>query len=223
MTTIREPQSAFSASYVSSLLGAKVLTWELLDGGRNSLVHRVITQNGDRYVTKSYLGTGADRRNRLAREFDSFQFLRKKGVDLVPRSIAADKSRACAVYEYIDGRKPSADRINEDDVDQATSFLAALHELRADEEATRLPSAMEACFSVQAVIDNIETRLAKLSGVSGQTPWYSALDSFLRDEFVPSFQEITSWCRQRVVVRTPRRSLLVRQLSESRYLDGKPE
>jgi thiamine kinase-like enzyme len=116
-------------------------------------------------------------------------------VRCIPRPIAADRDSGCAVYEYIDGKKIASKEVTDTDVDYAVQFLARLKELRNEKGSRDLPPASEACFSVQAIVSNIELRLNRLSGLPNARAPYSALHGFLTNDLVPSFDEITKWCK----------------------------
>lgn len=151
-----------SPEYLAGLLGAKVSSVEPLDGGRNSRAFKATAEDGSKYVVKMYLDPTADGESRLTAEFSSLEFLHRKGVNCVPRPVAADPSRQCALYEFIEGAKVESSQATTADIDQMSQFLLRLHEIKDDPGSTRLPKAAEACFSIQAINRNLEARLVQL-------------------------------------------------------------
>lgn len=188
-------QTSEMKSVFSRLLGCDVTCIERIGRGRNSEVYRLTCGSSSRYAAKLYFRYSLDDRDRLGVEVSSLQFLWENGVRCIPRPIAADRDRGCAVYEYIDGKKILSQEVISPDIDYAVQFLARLKELRSRTGSSYLPSASEACFSAQAIVNNIELRLNRLSTLPNGEAQYSALHEFLTNDFMPSFDKITRWCK----------------------------
>ena len=188
-------QTSEMKSFFPRLLGRSVTSIERIGGGRNSQVYRLICGNSDQYAAKFYFRHSSDNRDRLEAEFSGLLFLWENGVRCIPRPIVADRERGCAVYEYIDGKKISSHEVTNPDIEYAVQFLARLKELKNTEGSGYLPPASEGCFSVQAIIENIELRLNRLSAFPNGGAQYNTLHEFLTNDFVPSFDEITRWCK----------------------------
>lgn len=182
-------------SVCSRLLGSKVTHIDRIGGGRNSRVYKLTCGNSNLYAAKLYFRHGSDRRNRLETEFASCQFLWENGVKNIPQPLKADEEYGCAVYEYIAGKKITPQNATNIEIDSAVNFLVKLKELKIRESSPHLPLASEAFFSVQAIVQNIEQRLSRLSGLPNAEAPYIALDKFLIEEFVPAFRKITNWCQ----------------------------
>jgi hypothetical protein len=124
--------------------------------------------------------------------------MHQQGVRCVPKPIVADESRACAVYEFVNGRKVAPSEIIESDIDQVTRFLLLLNDVKSASAAGLLPRAAEACFSLRALFRNIEARTGRLQALDFESPQGQALEAYLQDELLPAFNEIRSWCLQRI-------------------------
>ena len=113
-------------------------------------------------------------------------FLWRNGERAVPRPVVASEKDCCAIYEYVDGGSvlPSP---NESDIDQAVEFLTRLGSYADCDGSKSLPPAAEACPSVKAIVDNIHSRLSRLTEVQNQ---HDQLRIFLNEEFVPTLVEI---------------------------------
>ena len=190
-----DAQTSEIKSVFSRLLGRNVTSIERIGGGRNGQVYRLTCGSSGRYAAKLYFRHTLDDRDRLEVEFCSLQFLWENGVRCIPRPIAADRDRGCAVYEYIDGKKIASQEVSDSDIDYAVQFLARLKELKNRKGSRDLPLASEACLSVQAIMNNIELRLNRLSALRNGGAQYDALREFLTNDFMPSFDEITRWCK----------------------------
>ena len=180
---------------VSRILGCPVDSVHKLSGGHNSRVYSVTEGGGRQYVAKVYPSAGPSGRDRLDIEYGALQFLRRHGVECVPRTVGFDRYARCAIYEFVDGDSIPSPTVTTPDIDQAVDFLVCLASLGSALDSAELPIAAEACFSVQEIIESIELRQSKLLAVRGEGSLYSAFHDFLALEFAPAFDRIGNWCR----------------------------
>jgi len=166
----------FHSGGFSRLLGQPVPNLEWIGGGGNSRIYRL---PGGR-AGKVYFGL-----RRLETEFAALQFLWRHGVRCVPEPIAAEPASKLAVYEFIDGAKFAANDITDRDIETAVEFLATLKRLASEPDAATLPPAAEACFTVQAIIENLRGRLVRLAAVP-------ALNEFLEGGFRPMLERLAA-------------------------------
>ncbi len=188
-------QTSRMKSVLSQLLGRNVTSMNRIGGGRNSRVYRLICENSSQYVAKLYFRQKSSQRDRLEAEFSSLQFLWENGVRCIPQPIAADRNQGYAIFEYVEGKKIPSEEVTNSDIDYAVQFLARLKKLKNRKASRYLPPASEACFSVQAIVNNIEQRLSRLLALGDSESQYHALREFLINDFMPSFDEITKWCK----------------------------
>ena len=177
---------------VGCLLGDEVTSLRPIGSGRNSRVCAAVTGSGRRYVAKFYFRHPTDARNRLAAEYGALRFLWDQGVRQIPRPMAADSRKACAVYGFVAGGPIK--KVRSQDIDEAVAFLLKLKSL-----ACRWPEkrpASEACFSPQAIVKNIRRRLSRLQdvGCRGRASEERELRGFLSREFAPRLREVLKWC-----------------------------
>jgi len=166
----------FHSSEFSRLLGQPVTDLEWIGGGGNSRIYKL---PGGR-AGKVYFGP-----RRLETEFAALQFLWQHGVRCVPEPIAAEPASKLAVYEFIDGTKFAANDVSEGDIDAAVEFLATLKQLASEPDAATLPPAAEACFTAQAIVENLRGRLVRLAAVP-------ALKEFLEEGFRPMLERLAA-------------------------------
>lgn len=190
-----DTQSSEMQAFFSQLLGQSVHLAERIGGGRNSRVYRLTCQGSVRYAAKLYFLQAFDERDRLEVEFSSLRFLWENGVRCIPQPIVAARGRGCGIYEYIEGERIPSHQITSSDIDYAAQFLVRLKDLKNGEGSSNLPLASEACFSVKAIVENIQMRLNRLSALRDDGAQYDALRRFLERDFMPVFDEITAWCK----------------------------
>lgn len=188
-------QTSRMKSVLSQLLGRNVILMNRIGGGRNSRVYRLICKNSSQYVAKLYFRQKLGQRDRLETEFSGLQFLWQNGERCIPQPIAADRNQGYAIFEYVEGKKIPSEEVTNSDIDYAVQFLAKLKELKSKKDSKHLLPASEACFSVQAIVNNIEQRLNRLLELQNYEAEYNELRKFLTVEFIPSFDKVTKWCK----------------------------
>jgi hypothetical protein len=166
-----------------------------LAGGANNQVYCVVTRSS-RLVLKAYSTHPQDRRDRLGAEFPFCTFAWKNGIRCVPQPIAADMKDRLAVYEYVPGRRLRTDEIDAARVREAGRFFARLNRLRERHGACRLPEASEACFSLDAHLALVASRVDRLA----QIQVIDAVDRdavrFVKRDLSPTASAILAGARQ---------------------------
>ena len=178
----------------STMLSSKVESLEMISGGRNSQVYRLIVRPSRSYALKAYFQHPSDQRDRLQTEFSSLTFLRAGGITTVPAPVSADRKHNCAIYEWIDGRKVAALPVSNSSLQAAISFLARLGKLRERPESRSVSPASEACFSGAELLKNLQSRLQPLLACLE----HPELQAFLARELLPAFDRIVAWSCHRL-------------------------
>ena len=197
-TSRTDLEDTAQVSILSTALGLPVTNLEIIGGSRNSQVYKVTCGDSKTYAAKFYFHHPAGDRRRLDAEYSGLQFMWENGLRCIPKPIVADRQNGCGVYEYIEGEKILSDRVTGAEVDIAVDFLVKLKELRNCANSDDLPWAAEACFSVQSIIDNIQSRFDRLVSLGNGSNGYGALHTFLADDFAPLFEEVTGWCKEKL-------------------------
>lgn len=171
-----------------------------IGAGRNSRVFRVDLAAVEAspalsVVVKFYRRDAGDARDRLSTEFESLQFLWQNSVRAIPRPIAIDHDRQCAIYEYIPGEVATSRAIRSEDIDTSVSFLGALKRLRGAPGSEALPAASEACFSLDDVVTSVERRLERLRRAEPGGGEGAAMRLWIDETFDPFMTQVTEWCR----------------------------
>jgi thiamine kinase-like enzyme len=162
-----------------------------ISGGRNSQVYKVACADNKNYALKIYFKHETDKRDRLGAEFSSFRFLWDHGVRNIPEAVIADHKNCCAVYGYIEGKRIINEDINNKDIDQITSFLNTLESLKGQADCWKFNAASEACFSIRAILENVQIRLSALfKNYENNADLYD----FIENHFNPLNNDITKWC-----------------------------
>jgi len=183
----RDPALHDAAAAARFLLGGSVDAVERARGfGRNSGVYR-IRRGRTSYALKQYPPRWPGERDRAVIELGALQFMIGHGIGSVPRPHAADPEHGYALLEWIDGEAVTAP--SDADIAAAADFLAAIHALRNESDATALLAA-EACLAGSEIVTQIERRLARLGAIAAEEP---ALADFLDDAVRPLLAGITFW------------------------------
>lgn len=179
---------------MANLLGGAPSSLARIGGGRNSQVFRLESQTGEIYALKAYSRHPGDLRDRLGVEFRALGFLWEYGVRCVPRPLAQDPQHALGLYEFIPGERPRVPSNKE--LDEASAFLLELKRLGSSAGARALPDASEACFSLLALAENIQTRFDRLAEVDSALADRSGLGAFLEDTLRPAWKALLNGCRE---------------------------
>jgi hypothetical protein len=174
-------------------LGKNARAFAQLKGGRNSRVFRVDCDGGEVVAAKAYFRSSNDRRDRMGCEFRALQLLQSEGLRNVAEPLVADAEQHVAIYGFIEGEQALATTITPRDVGRVLDFLRALKEIADSGRAKRFDAASEACFSVEALFENLNRRMAALENAAKGEP---SLARFLEDEFFPFRETAEQWVRR---------------------------
>jgi len=183
-----------------NLLDIPIISAQRIGGSGNNRVYSLQGDHSNRYVAKFYFSHSSDKRDRLQVEFTSLSFLWRQGVADIPRPIAISREKSCAIYEFIEGKKIVSENIKDGDIQCAVNFLGRLKNLNSIAYSQNLLPASDACFSIKAIISNIEGRLSRFTPLKEEGQEYTELKSFLRDDFKPFLTILTQWVWQRCKV-----------------------
>ncbi len=176
-------------------LKSPVVRTERVGGGGNSRVFKVQCADGKWYCVKFYFSSPDDQRDRLGTEYGSLKFIDEQGIGAVPQPVFVDRAELMGVYEWINGRKITADTVTVNDIDFAVNFLAQLEKLSHHPDARQFNTASAGCFCVKDIIDHIETKLQKFQSCPTDTEEFRRLKVYLDQDFAPLLNEILSWVR----------------------------
>lgn len=199
ISSVREDSRTISVvqDLTSRMLNQKVVGAQQFGDGANSRVFRLEGENARQYVAKFYFRHPTDKRDRLNVEFSSFSFLWAEGVTNIPCPVVMNGEESCAIYEFVDGRKITGEDVTTGDIDCAVEFLSKLGKLKESPRSQYIPSASEACFSVQAIIDNILERVDRLYRLQEEGEEYAELKSFLMNAIKPFLNILREWAHRR--------------------------
>lgn len=156
-------------------------------GGNNNRIFRVEAEDGGCYALKIYDANSEDGGYRLDAEYRALSFIWSHGIRSVPKPLAVDPERVCALLGWIDGEAVSDPRAS--DVASALAFLAELRRLAITGSAIILPEAKEACLSGAEVVEQIEDRHDRLMEFAQRD---GELVRFLDGDFAEAFERIAA-------------------------------
>ena len=125
------------------------------------------------------------------------RFAWTRGIDAVPQPLAHDAANRLGLYEFVPGRRPTVADIDETLIDAALAFVRSLNDFRDDPEALALPDAAEACFSLQAHLDCVESRIERLSAIDMSSDVDREARQFVETNLAIAAQDIFTAARRR--------------------------
>lgn len=168
------------------------LRLERLAGGRNNRVYRL--QDGAQSVLlKWYFQHPGDRRDRLNAEFRFAEFAWRRGIGELPQPLARDVPSRIALYEFIPGRKIATEEVSGPQVQAAARFVRRINRYADQPEAAALPTASEACFSIQEHLQLVGRRVAALETLPPAAPILHQARQLVGDVLRPRGERVSAW------------------------------
>jgi hypothetical protein len=155
-------------------------------GGANNRVYHLPLEGGRRAIAKRYFRRAGDARDRFATERAFYRFANAAGVTQIPTVFGWDASEQLGVFHCVEGHRPVA--VQTGHLDEALRFVTALNESRLLPEASALPIAAEACFSLETHLGAVRQRVAALTEMREDTALDAAAAVFVRDDLRPAWQ-----------------------------------
>ena len=168
-----------------------------LRGGNNNRVFRIDATRGQALL-KVYFRHPSDSRDRLAAEFSFTQYAWEHGVHAVPRPLASDAGRGCALYEYIVGQPLTPCDLGLSVLTQCVEFYIELNSQRHTAKAKALPNASEACFSLEEHLACVDRRVQRLSLINNEDHFHEEALEFSRGELAETWKEIVARAYEQV-------------------------
>ena len=177
-----DPRQSEARGLAQAMLGTNV---ELHDvkNGRNSRIFRTVSDRGT-FALKLYPPPTTNSGDRLETEIRALRLMKDAGFADVPRVAAIDRRHGCVLLTWINGTP--VENVCDEDIDQASRFLAAVHSLRQHPKGAALGLAREACLSGLEIVRQIDARLILLRTCRREP----ALHGFLDAVFAPARQRV---------------------------------
>lgn len=178
----------------SAGIAGPVLCVNQLPGGNNRVL-KIDTSSGT-YVFKQYYHQDTDLRDRYRTEKQFYVFLEKAGIRNVPGLIFSDEEHRILLLEYIDGQKASRLPTELVSVQALLDFILELNKPENLPEASSLPLASEACFSINGHRLLLKKRLAQLKTVRDDDEINSQAGCFIKQVLLPYWRELETTIQQ---------------------------
>lgn len=152
-----------------------------LTGGANNRVYKLSFEDRDPLVLKRYFQHPQDLRPRLQSEIAFLQYAWNIGLKCIPQPLYSNLETHVAITSFLSGQPPEAKDLKESLLQQVIDFFLTVN--RFKKQATHLPLASEACFTLHEHLRTIEDRIQLLLSVE-------ALESFLRHQLLPAWERV---------------------------------
>ena len=154
-----------SASTLAGLSSSATL--RPLKGGANNRVFQL----GENAVVKRYFQHPGDTRDRFATERAFYNYTSTIDLSCVPKVFGWDQTNRLGVFEFVKGTAPVTAAAPQ--IEAAMKFLGQLNGQRDRTEARSLPSAAEACLSLDTHLATVRRRIDGVSAL----PCHDELDA----------------------------------------------
>ena len=161
---------------------------EPLTGGANNRVHRARTVSGHDYIVKQYFTPASDTRDRYRSEHSFYTFAWETArVRCIPEPLAWNETDRLGAFALIEGTR--LEQATADDVTAALDFFAQLNAARTRTRVDALRPAAETCHTLTEHLATVQSRMDRLTGISGTDPIDAAARSFVSDTLFPAWQD----------------------------------
>ena len=134
----------------------------VLKGGKNNQTYKVDLRAGKSYVVKKYFKHPQDLRNRQNAEFLFTSYANKVAQNFVPNVLFSNEINGMTLFEYLEGSPITDRKVTGAEVKRAIDFVNALNKKALKKREMQLPNASEACFTIKAHMDLIDSRIYSL-------------------------------------------------------------
>lgn len=141
----------------------------LLISGGNNKAWRVDSDNAS-FLAKQYFRHDQDQRDRQRSEFEFASYAERCAPKHVAKPICIEPIAGISIFEFLPGRPIGVGEVGEYEVQAAANFFAALNGKNRILDATHLPTASEACFSIAEHLNLVRRRIDALSDTIAQAP-----------------------------------------------------
>lgn len=160
-----------------------------LDGGRNNRVAKILFADAEPLVLKSYFHSPNDTRDRLGAEYAFLEMAWNKGVRSIPQPLASDPARHTGLYTFVAGQKLEPGEVQQGHVDAAIDFVISVND---GQTSSGLPFASEACFSVDAHLKTVASRVARLADLDAEAPHVDEAAALIETRILPLWQQVSA-------------------------------
>lgn len=149
-------------------------------GSGNNRIYRVETEQTV-LAAKEYFRHDDDVRDRLATEYSFSLYAAAVAPGSAPRPYAWSRETGIALYEFLEGKAPRAGEIGWSQLEYAVDFFLALNKPAARSTAGPLPTASEACFTLDQHLRVVSNRIRDLLDAPETLEVDRSAKAFVRD------------------------------------------
>ncbi len=140
------------------------------------------------FLVKEYVQHPGDPRDRYYTERVFYSYLWTIGNRQIPEPLRWLPEERLACFEFLAGNKPTI--ATRELMEGALRFFFAINEPSQSASAVEIPSASEACFSMDEHIRCIERRVLRLNDIAPQTEFHEAAIQFAQDKIHPTWSRV---------------------------------
>jgi hypothetical protein len=161
-----------------------------IQSGRNSKAFRVHHSSGDWFL-KKYHQHPEDKRDRLGTEFGFLQFLWGKKIRQIPEPIMCDTVHHFGLFSFLEGSHPK--EVAPRHISQTVQFILQINQFRESAGDSTIPSASEACFSVNEHLNSVERRLKNLTSLEGDMELVKQAQEFVEKFLLRKWDQVKEY------------------------------
>lgn len=168
--------------------GIQVASWKAINGGNNSRIFRLISNQNHSFALKFYKpATSADERNRLQAEQDFLNYLETtEASKQTPKLVYSNPHQNWSLFSWLKGQPLK--ELGQEQLKQITEFIVKANP-RSSRPDVYLKSASEACLSHESICENLKKRLHQLTTVEPETDIAAEANDWIRQILEPDIRQ----------------------------------
>jgi hypothetical protein len=178
------------AEMLTRRLGRRPGVIDLLRGGRNNRIYRVLFEDGETAVMKLALRPTKEGLSRTWVEFHALELLRRHDVTAIPAPLHLCAEEEWALYTCIAGAPAGSGPADSLQVDECVNFLRDLDQLARYEDFVAFPCASEACLTMPEYEHSVENRFRVLRASEQADAIGAEMRDFLQERFQPAWERV---------------------------------
>ena len=177
--------------YAEFISKKKILQIQRIAGQKNSQLYKVFFKNGLVAALKNYPPYDFDKRDRLKREFQGLELLKKNNFKHISKVLYWDEALNIVIFKWIPGRKPI--KIDTNDLNQSLNFVRKIKTLSRKKVQNFNFDAVESCKSLKDITNQINFKISNLLKFKIKS---SKLQHFLKFNLKPTYLNLYKEAQQ---------------------------
>ena len=171
-------------TYAEFISKKKIIKVKKIVGQKNSQLYQIFYKDGLVAALKKYPPFDFDKRDRLKREFQGLEIMKKNGFKNISKILYYNVNLNIIIFKWLYGKKPV--RLDNFDLKQSLNFIKKIKSLSREKVKSFNFDAVESCKSLQDIISQINYKIHDLEKIKSVK-----LKKFLNSRLKPIYLNLS--------------------------------